>query len=141
MITFECKRCGKCCQGETWLRNLIDESDIEKWKKLNRNDILKYVCACSRFIDPDNKMPWKKQNCPFLEFHNGQASCRIYDVRPKICKRFPINECEDSKCSEKFHLHNWLWNGNCEASKKFKIDMVRVIENDLEKQTKLNSDV
>jgi Fe-S-cluster containining protein len=133
MITFECKRCGKCCQGDTWLRNLINPGDIEMWKKLGRDDILKFVCACcNRFIDPDNNnMPWKKQNCPFLEFHNGQALCRIYEVRPQTCRNFPINECENPKCPEKFHLHTWLWNGNCEAAKKFRIDMVRAIEDDI----------
>ena len=134
MLFFACERCGNCCKGDLWLKDIIRRDDVEKWQANGREDILKYVCPCCyRLVDPDkNCAPWRKDNCPFLEFNDGKAQCRIYEVRPQTCKEFPIRKCNNPACTEKFHLHSWLWNGNCEAAKSFKIDMVRTIESQIE---------
>ena len=134
VLIFECERCGKCCQGEGWLRNIIHPSDVDRWRELGRGDILRYVCSCcSRPVDPDNNNArWAKQSCPFLVFENGKAACRIYDVRPRSCRTFPIRRCENPQCPEEFHVHTWLWNGNCPAAKKFRTNMVRAIESQLQ---------
>ena len=134
MIAFECKRCGKCCVGDMWLRSVITQKDIDKWKQAGRHDILQYVCSgCGRVVDPEagHGAAWKKEECPFLERHDGRAMCRIYDARPDTCVRFPLNECENPKCEEKYHFHQWVWQGNCEAAAVFRRDVIRAIENDI----------
>lgn len=134
MIAFECERCGKCCTGDAWLRNLIRLSDVEKWKEQGRDDILKYVCTCcNRLVDPDKgNAPWTKKNCPFLEFTDSKSRCRIYEARPHVCRNFPVRKCDNPKCSEKIHIHSWLWRGNCKASKEFRKDIIRALESQIE---------
>jgi Fe-S-cluster containining protein len=130
MLTYECERCGKCCNGHTWLRTLIHPNDIERWKEQKREDILKYVCPhCYRFIDSEKEHePWRSAKCPFLEFEENKAVCSIYETRPEACRKFPIAECNNPDCPEKLHLHPWLMSGNCAASRKFMKEMLRVVE-------------
>ena len=134
MLSFECERCGKCCTGDAWLRNLICPSDVERWKAQGRSDILKYVCpCCHRLVNPNkSNAPWTEKICPFLEFIGSKSRCRIYEVRPQVCRQFPVRICNNSECLEKIHLHSWLWSGNCEASEKFRKDMVRALESQIE---------
>lgn len=134
MIPFDCQRCGKCCQGDSWLRKIINPTDVKKWKKMRRDDILRFVClTCYRLVDPDNSCkPWIKENCPFLTFEDNIASCKIYDVRPEVCKEFPIVKCSNSKCDLKYHLHRFFWTGKC---KTFKI-MKKAIESEIESLVK-----
>jgi Fe-S-cluster containining protein len=128
-LKYDCIRCGKCCQGEQWLRNLIRPTDIERWKSLGRDDILRYICdKCHRLVDPGTGLPWTQKLCPFLETKEGITGCRIYDLRPQTCIDFPIRKCLNPECSEKLHFHNWLWNGSCEASQKFRKDLVQALE-------------
>lgn len=133
MISFECKRCGKCCKGALWFAGwytkLIKPSDVDRWKAQDRNDILKYVCpTCNTLIDPDeNNAPWMRDKCPFLEFEDGKAKCRIYDTRPQTCRVFPLAECNDPKCSKSHHFHQWLLDARCSSSKKFRDDMEQAL--------------
>lgn len=135
MLKYECIQCGKCCKmGDAWLRNLIRPGDVKLWQELGRDDILKYVCTCcNRLIDPEkNHAPWRKKDCPFLQHENGKAKCSIHDVRPVVCREFPVRKCNNPNCSEKIHFHSWLWNAKCEASKKFRKDLVKAVESQVE---------
>ncbi len=147
MFKYECVQCGICCKGDVWLRNAIRPGDVKLWQELGRDDILKYVCTCcNRLIDPEinntpcnklidpekNSAPWRKTACPFLQYENGKAKCSIHDVRPMVCREFPVRKCNKPNCSEKIHFHSWLWNGKCEASKKFRKNLVKAVESQIE---------
>ena len=133
MLSFECERCGDCCKGAAWLSKVINPADIEKWKAQGREDILKYLCACGNsLVDPDkDNVHGTKKSCPFLEFEEGKAKCQIYEMRPQVCKDFPIQKCNDPECPENFHFHSWLWNGKCAPTKKFREDMVHAVESQI----------
>ncbi len=129
-LSWKCQRCGSCCKGGAWLRNMVHRDDIERWRSLGREDVLKDICpCCGRLIDPDNgDEPWRKEECPFLDHRDGKAFCVIYDVRPKVCRDFPVRACSNPECPEKFHFHDWLWHGKCKAAAEFRRDLVRSLE-------------
>ncbi len=130
-ITFECRRCGKCCQGDAWLRNLLKPSDVQRWRALGREDILKYVCACCcRLVDPEKEnAPWTRKDCPFLlREEGGLTRCGIHDVRPQVCRDFPVRKCTNPECPQEFHFHDWLWQGKCEAALDFRRKIVRAVQ-------------
>lgn len=139
MVTFQCERCGNCCKGNMWLSKIISHSDIEKWKLQGRKDILKYVCTCgSSFIDPEQKdLPEPKRSCPFLEYREGKASCRIYEVRPQACKAFPVERLGEFEFRDEWHLHSWLWNAKCSVAAKFKKELARACG--LEMETRVSN--
>ncbi len=143
MFSFECKRCGICCSGGEWLRNLVQPSDVEKWKSQGRDDILKYICpTCNTLIDPDkSNAPWMNEKCPFLELDAGKAKCRIYEVRPQTCRLSPLVKCNNPKCSKNFHFHEWLWIAKCPASKKLRRDIEQVLESQIKIQGKTISEL
>ncbi|VVB78136.1 Putative zinc- or iron-chelating domain protein [uncultured archaeon] len=76
---FKCARCGKCCS----LRVKVNKEDIERIKKAGYED----------FLDKKNKN-LKRINgrCRFLTLKNGVTGCEIQDIKPKICKTFPISK-------------------------------------------------
>lgn len=82
-MIFTCQRCGNCCTQfkrvritkaelkQIAKRCSIPWQQLRKFKKLERegnNYYLKFPCM---FLNPDK-------------------SCRIYDIRPQICRDFPL---------------------------------------------------
>lgn len=88
MITknsFECEHCGKCCKP---LVSLSDE-DVGKIKDLGY--------AESDFVIEDHfdvsgkVLKQVKNQCLFLVINEeGRSSCRIYDDRPGVCRKYPF---------------------------------------------------
>ena len=80
---FNCKQCGNCCacvlmvsQKEiNRIKNYINKYHIQP---TNRNNILN-----DEFVDI----------CPFLDEKNN---CKIYEVRPEICRWFRCDINKDS---------------------------------------------
>ncbi len=92
MTEFKCRRCGWCCKNK--VINIL-YSDIKRWKKENRNDILKEVSyvevpnkIVSGFYFIKTTVPSHKK-CPFLEFKDNLAVCTIYKTRPRTCRNNP----------------------------------------------------
>ena len=78
-LNFECKQCAECCRNIQEL--ILLEKDIARIKNfLNSND----------FYFEKNGIAYLKlkgdKGCIFLE---GQK-CSIYQVRPTVCKAFPL---------------------------------------------------
>lgn len=73
-----CSRCGNCCtigipitkQEEEIIRTYIKKNDIETESLYEGNNFYAYCC----FYDRKNR------------------KCKIYDVRPKICRSFQCNK-------------------------------------------------
>ena len=88
---IECKRCGKCCKE---LPIDIGHSDITRWNKENRQDILKQVSFLNNFPSKGYggfyiektllKKDREKKPCPFYI----KAECSIYSTRPMVCKDY-----------------------------------------------------
>lgn len=92
-----CSRCGHCCtmcipisrKEEKCIRNYIKENNIEP-EDIITDDTF-YVRCC--FYDAENKC------------------CKIYPVRPAICRSYKCNRNEDDLEREKIVNHNRAyWN-------------------------------
>lgn len=75
----KCSGCGNCCS------NLLPMSDKEI--RTIRNYIRKnHILECKHNIPVINK-PYD-MTCPFLDTGKSKDKCRIYEVRPLICRLF-----------------------------------------------------
>ena len=85
--TFRCRRCGECCKKYT-IRLLKD--DIKRIKNKCYNEVY--------FLDKETIGPYKgkfilkkiNERCVFLKKKDNTYFCKIYDIRPKICKQYPF---------------------------------------------------
>jgi Fe-S-cluster containining protein len=95
---FKCQRCGICCLHARF--DEVHEEDIRSWEELGRTDVLQWVryrplgqgdFAYEVWIDPVTGEV--AESCPWIEkkSNGGQYICRIYDVRPTICRYFPAS--------------------------------------------------
>lgn len=98
-LTFSCQQSGKCCK--IYAGTVIaSPGDIERWKTLDRQDILQKV----RIHQSDEhtiqggefcENPQSQEepgNCPFVDLRSGKAQCTIHEVKPDACRRYPYDE-------------------------------------------------
>jgi Fe-S-cluster containining protein len=95
MITpsnFKCKQCGKCCFKYTVK---VTDAEIRRIEKEGYEK--------DKFAEPDDFDPSTgnyalrrvDDQCIFLFKDKGKYVCRIYSIRPKICKEYPFNESKE----------------------------------------------
>ena len=86
-----CTRCGKCCENYgDGLLGSATEADLQRLE--NRPDVLRYLDALGDFwISPITHDDMHR--CPWLRKLPNQATfkCRIHDVRPDICRNYPVS--------------------------------------------------
>ena len=103
MESYNCRQCGRCCRDLDY-RNQLTARDVQRWRTAGRHDILKWVGITRRADGREAYSMWVipgttriSETCPFLEpgrqQHGTDAvwSCRIHDVKPDICRQYPIN--------------------------------------------------
>jgi len=97
MDRFRCLRCGECCRRLDYHRELT-RADYLYWRKVGRGDILQRVRVVRRggkiagyriWVDPETGS--LEDVCPWLrhESEKNRYTCRIHDVRPRICRQYP----------------------------------------------------
>ena len=71
---FKCLRCGNCCK----LKVKLYPEDITKIKKAGYKNFQegKYLKRINDY-------------CMFLKIDNGKAVCKINDIKPRICEKYP----------------------------------------------------
>jgi len=78
---YDCCKCTNCCK---LYDILVDKNDIEtisQYLGLSENDFIeKYL------IVHDEDYIMKDKPCCFL---NADGKCRIYEIRPSVCREFP----------------------------------------------------
>jgi len=74
---FKCLQCGKCCT----LTVEPDEEDIKKIEMLGHRRM--------NFLRDGNL---RKLNgaCIFLEKRNGVYFCKIHEMKPRVCRKYPF---------------------------------------------------
>jgi len=78
---YDCCKCGNCCKLYDILADKNDIETISKYLGLSENDFIeKYLTA----DNGDYKI--KDKPCCFLE---ADGKCRIYEIRPSVCRNFP----------------------------------------------------
>ena len=99
MEDFVCRKCGICCVSLDYHGELTSE-DVALWKKLERDDILKWVRKLKKEDGKTEYRIWTIPGttrladvCPFLnkEPDGNCWRCLIQDVKPRICRQYPAS--------------------------------------------------
>jgi Fe-S-cluster containining protein len=112
LFKFECNRCGTCCTDKKTIVNLT-KTDIVRLKnglKLDIDELLEitsfYVLnesQCSEIIDQMVIPPIitergktfvalrKKEDGSCIFYNLEEKKCRIYSIRPCLCRTFPFS--------------------------------------------------
>ena len=101
-MAFLCKPCGNCCLNlEDTYSCCVDQSDIDMWMTKGRTDILDWVDPIDMghgkkiydvWINPQTGEDVIR--CPWLRKlpKKNEYSCRIHDVKPRVCREYPKTE-------------------------------------------------
>ena len=95
----KCIGCGQCCS------NILPMTDEEI--KTIRKYVKKYNIKENKHLIPFTE-PIFDMTCPFLDDSKSCDKCKIYEVRPKICRDFIC----DPKQRPKLHLE---WGLKCKT--------------------------
>ena len=99
MENFVCRQCGQCCVSLDYHGELTTD-DVALWKKLGRDDILKWVRTVKMEDERGHYRIWTIPGttrladvCPFLkkEPSENHWRCLIQDVKPRICRQYPAS--------------------------------------------------
>jgi Fe-S-cluster containining protein len=89
-MTFTCKRCGNCCKkiGIPWSE--LDPRLAADYLDVTLDDfIARYGFVRNEYSGEIENTEFNAAPCPFLKCSMKHAYCRIYPVRPWICKDYP----------------------------------------------------
>ena len=78
-VNGKCSQCGKCCSD---LLPMSEKEIREIHRFINKNGITE----CKHLLPTAN--PCMDMTCPFLDTDKKSEKCRIYHVRPAICRQF-----------------------------------------------------
>ena len=102
-----CRACGHCCeQFGGFLK--ASEADLERWKKLGREDLLAHAGETGwLWLDPETGH--RLQGCPYLRRNrDGKVLCDIHAIKPDICRAYPT-EAVGRRCVCGVHFPVSLW--------------------------------
>lgn len=78
----KCDRCGECCRRTVGVRVSLQEIEAIQALGFKKEE----------FLDRDGMIASSANGCYFLvNGRNGNAFCRIYENRPKICQEYFCN--------------------------------------------------
>lgn len=81
----ECKQCGKCCISAQFKIANVDV--INRKKTFDMSRWLSFH-GCDTY-EKDNKLYINIPTvCSNLSYDKDKYFCRIYDIRPELCRRF-----------------------------------------------------
>lgn len=82
---INCLDCANCCKNHSPTFKATDLKRISKHLKMKETDFIAQFLK----LDEDNDFVLKKSPCTFL---NDDNTCKIYDVRPSDCARYPYTD-------------------------------------------------
>ncbi len=82
---IDCLQCANCCKNHSPRFKQPDIKRIAKYLGMKEGEFVQQYLV----LDEDNDFVNKQLPCPFLETDN---TCRIYDVRPSDCARYPYSD-------------------------------------------------
>lgn len=87
--SFQCRRCGTCCQWEGAVR--VSEQEINLIAGFLQIEVTEFIrdFTC---LTPDRKSLslLEKEDGSCLYYDDEQKCCRINPVKPKQCRDFPL---------------------------------------------------
>lgn len=119
--TFECKRCGACCAGESTVSISSQEiQNISQFLGLSTEEFLKkYTLLKSK-----TRIEMKTQDGYCIFFDTVKKICKIHPVKPYKCKEWPLTPIifEDE---ENFKIIKNF----CQGLKNFSWKEIKLIKN------------
>ena len=98
---IDCLQCANCCKT---IPPIIVKTDIKRIAGIlglsKKQFIRKYILE-----DVDGEMTFNGVPCKFLESDN---SCRIYDIRPEACRRYPHTDEKEFQKRVSFNIENTI---------------------------------
>jgi Fe-S-cluster containining protein len=94
MEKFKCVQCGHCCLDLSGAyQTSVPETDIKRWKREQRFDILEWVGPFEGMNDIwiSPKTGEYVNRCPWLRKlpKKNKYICRIHETKPEHCRNFP----------------------------------------------------
>jgi Fe-S-cluster containining protein len=89
-MNFICQRCGNCCKkiGIPWSE--LDPRLAADYLNIKISDFLdQYGFMVNEYSGEIENTEYNAAPCPFLKYDRNNAVCKIYPVRPWICKGYP----------------------------------------------------
>ncbi|MCK8601271.1 YkgJ family cysteine cluster protein [Desulfoferrobacter suflitae] len=90
MTRFDCRRCGRCCKqiGIPWSE--LDPVLAAQQLEMELDVFLQaHGYRVNGYSGEIEHPEFAVTPCPFLTYDHGRAACRIYPVRPWICRGYP----------------------------------------------------
>lgn len=94
-----CTQCGRCCTNADFMgRMSASGSDVKRWRREGRADILQYAAIIGSPADPWADL-WisprtgnDAERCPFVRKirNSDRYRCTIYETRPEACRNYPL---------------------------------------------------
>lgn len=99
-----CNKCAECCRNFPFVRlSQTEPSLIRNYSKLN-------IDQFAEKIEKEERNYFLRFNedgdCYFLEYKNGIYCCKIYEIRPSICKIYPGTTIQRQYCSNNKTKHS-----------------------------------
>lgn len=82
---IDCLDCANCCKNHSPTFKATDIKRISKYLGIKEAELLNAYLK----LDEDNDFVLQKSPCAFL---NEDNSCKIYEVRPSDCARYPYTD-------------------------------------------------
>ncbi len=110
-MSFECKRCGRCC-----IHSIVqfEKHEYERISSIAAAKGIEFVCMTDRqgefYVQKNafnNLLEAMKRpqlsgelvlGCEFLEKDGNCFKCSIYDLRPQVCKDFGLGLRPETFC-------------------------------------------
>ena len=108
-----CSRCGNCCAAMIPLTT-EEEETIRKYIKENK-------------IEPEYFQDEKNMNLQCCFYDRTNKKCKIYEVRPNICKSFKCNRKESELNKERDNNHKKVYWNNITNGKENNITDMRLL--------------
>ncbi len=82
---IDCLDCANCCKNHSPTFKSTDLKRISKFLRIKETDFIAHYLK----LDEDNDFVLQQSPCTFL---NADNTCRIYEVRPSDCARYPYTD-------------------------------------------------
>lgn len=124
---FSCHRCGLCCEAPVG----VTEKEVKKVAKFTK-------MRPSEFCKEYRGVLYFKHPCPFFgEDEEGNKACRIYPVRPEVCRLYPFDASRTilqaiDRCPMSMEINSWMKSNSGDVEKAAR----ECIDSDLEEKVR-----
>lgn len=91
---YKCRHCGNCCSGRLFESVRLHDGEGPRLARFLAMDLAEFY---RQYCYQINYRTFLKFPCPFLEKTDSGTACKIYEVRGKSCRMFPVSRLVSGK--------------------------------------------